>query len=82
MAGIILTYPSDTVRRRMMMTSCQDYKYDGFFDCCRKIYKTEGITSYFRGGTIMFAQSFTGAAVLFMYDKVARDLRNLANNIE
>jgi len=39
MTGIILTYPSDTVRRRMMMTACQDYKYEGFIDCCKQIYR-------------------------------------------
>lgn len=37
--AIVLTYPSDTIRRRLMMTSCQNYKYDGFFDCCKKVFK-------------------------------------------
>lgn len=31
------TYPSDTVRRRLMMTSCANYKYNGFIDCLSKI---------------------------------------------
>lgn len=26
-----LTYPTDTIRRRLMMTSCANYKYKGFF---------------------------------------------------
>jgi len=37
-AAICLTYPSDTVRRRMMLTTCQNYKYKGFFDCSHKIW--------------------------------------------
>lgn len=30
------SYPLDTVRRRMMMTSGQAVKYDGAFDCFRR----------------------------------------------
>ena len=37
-AAISLTYPSDTVRRRMMLTSCADYKYKNFVDCAKQIW--------------------------------------------
>lgn len=38
--GVTLTaglasYPLDTIRRRMMMTSGADYKYKGSFDCAK-----------------------------------------------
>ena len=36
--AIILTYPSDTVRRRMICAQNKQ-KYSGFFDCLYKIYK-------------------------------------------
>ena len=65
--AIVLTYPSDTIRRRLMMTSCQNYKYDGFIDCSKKVFKKEGIKGFFRGGSIMFFQSFAGAFILSLY---------------
>jgi len=41
-AGII-SYPLDTVRRRLMMTSGQGEKlYNGTLDCFSKIYQREG----------------------------------------
>lgn len=35
--AIVLTYPSDTIRRRLMMTTCEAYKYKGFLDCAHTI---------------------------------------------
>jgi hypothetical protein len=37
--AIILTYPSDTVRRRMICAQKKQQKYKGFFDCLLKIYQ-------------------------------------------
>lgn len=37
--AIVLTYPSDTVRRRMICAQKQEKKYKGFFDCLTKMYK-------------------------------------------
>jgi solute carrier family 25 (adenine nucleotide translocator) protein 4/5/6/31 len=34
LAGLA-TYPFDTVQRRMMMTSCQEFKYRGPFHCAK-----------------------------------------------
>lgn len=59
------------------MTACQNYKYDGFFDCWSYVYKSEGIKGFFRGGSIIFFQSFSCACILFLYDKIANDFRNL-----
>ena len=38
--AIVFTYPSDTIRRRLMMTSGKNYKYEGFLDCCIKVFKS------------------------------------------
>jgi solute carrier family 25 (mitochondrial adenine nucleotide translocator), member 4/5/6/31 len=38
--AITLNYPLDTVRRRLMMTSGHSFKYKGFLDCLKTIYKT------------------------------------------
>uniref|UniRef100_A0A803KM46 ADP/ATP translocase n=1 Tax=Chenopodium quinoa TaxID=63459 RepID=A0A803KM46_CHEQI len=38
----LASYPIDTVRRRMMMTSGEAVKYKGSFDCFKQIVKNEG----------------------------------------
>lgn len=43
------SYPLDTVRRRMMMTSGQAVKYKSSFDAFTKIVAAEGVTSLFKG---------------------------------
>ena len=47
-AGLI-SYPIDTIRRRMMMTSGQAVKYDGAIDCTRQILANEGFMSMMKG---------------------------------
>ena len=47
-AGLV-SYPIDTIRRRMMMTSGQAVKYKGSFDCTVQIIKGEGVISLFKG---------------------------------
>merc|ERR1719394_2226178 len=44
----ILSYPIDTIRRRMMMTSGAAVKYNGSLDCATQIVKNEGVTSLFK----------------------------------
>ena len=75
--AILVCYPIDTVRRRLVMTSCQNYKYGGFFDCWDYVYRTEGIKGFFRGGSIIPLQSLSCACILFLYDKIAHDFKNL-----
>ena len=38
----LFSYPIDTIRRRMMMTSGQAVKYKGSIDCAMQIMKNEG----------------------------------------
>ena len=48
-AGIV-TYPIDTIRRRLMMQSArQDVLYKNAFDCIVKIYQKEGPKAFFKG---------------------------------
>lgn len=73
--AIMFTYPSDTVRRRLMCSSNNSFKYNGFMDCSYKVYSREGLKSFFRGGPIMFFQSLSASLVLFSYDKIANDIK-------
>lgn len=68
--AIMLTYPSDTIRRRMICAQKDAKKYMGFFDCLSKVYKSEGSRSLFRGGSMIFFQSLSSSCVLYTFDKV------------
>ncbi|XP_006131864.1 ADP/ATP translocase 4 [Pelodiscus sinensis] len=67
----ILSYPFDTVRRRMMMQSGEaDRQYKGTIDCFIKIYKQEGLNAFFRGAFSNVLRGTGGALVLVLYDKI------------
>lgn len=66
------SYPLDTVRRRMMMTSGQAVKYDGALDCFRKVVAAEGIKSLFKGCGANILRGVAGAGVISLYDQLDR----------
>ncbi|KAM3412193.1 hypothetical protein ACQJBY_003706 [Aegilops geniculata] len=71
-AGLI-SYPLDTVRRRMMMQSGMEVQmYSGTLDCWRKIYKAEGVRSFYRGALSNMFRSTGAAAILVLYDEVKK----------
>lgn len=73
--SILFTYPSDTIRRRIIQTNSSSYKYNGFFDCARKICRQEGVRGLFSGGTVIFLQSVTSATIYFIIDRIIRDVK-------
>jgi len=70
-AGII-SYPFDTVRRRMMMQSGagKERLYTGTLDCWRKIAANEGPGAFFKGAFSNVLRGTGGAIVLVMYDQI------------
>jgi solute carrier family 25 (adenine nucleotide translocator) protein 4/5/6/31 len=64
----ILSYPVDTIRRRMMMTSGQAVKYKGSIDCTAQIVKSEGVASLFKGAGANILRGVAGAGVLAGFD--------------
>ncbi|XP_038648335.1 ADP/ATP translocase 4-like [Scyliorhinus canicula] len=67
----ILSYPFDTVRRRLMMQGGEAIRqYTGTFDCFTKIYKNEGIAAFFRGAFSNILRGTGGALVLVFYDEI------------
>ncbi|GAB0189378.1 ADP/ATP translocase 1 [Grus japonensis] len=73
----ILSYPFDTVRRRMMMQSGEtERQYKGTVDCFMKIYEQEGFNAFFRGAFSNILRGTGGALVLVLYDKI-KDIFNL-----
>ncbi|KAG9664660.1 ADP,ATP carrier protein, partial [Aureobasidium melanogenum] len=66
----IASYPLDTIRRRMMMTSGEAVKYNGTLDAARKIVAAEGVKSLFKGAGANILRGVAGAGVLSIYDQV------------
>jgi len=65
----LLSYPIDTIRRRMMMTSGQAVKYKGSIDCGRVIIQNEGFMSLMKGAGANVLRGVAGAGVLAGFDK-------------
>lgn len=71
-AGIV-SYPFDTVRRRMMMQAGSDKKlYAGTIDCWRKIAANEGPKAFFKGAWSNVLRGAGGAFVLVLYDEIQK----------
>jgi len=67
----IASYPLDTVRRRLMMTSgAKEKMYTGTMDCFAKIMKDEGPRAFFKGCLSNIIRGTGGALVLVFYDKI------------
>ncbi|VDK56754.1 unnamed protein product [Anisakis simplex] len=71
----ILSYPWDTVRRRMMMQSGRtDILYKNAGDCALKIIKQEGMGALFKGALSNVFRGTGGALVLAIYDEIQKYL--------
>lgn len=71
----ILSYPLDTVRRRLMMQSGRsgaEVQYTGTVDCFIKIAKNEGTKAFFKGAGSNVLRGTGGALVLVFYDKLQK----------
>jgi len=73
-AGVV-SYPFDTVRRRMMMQAGRkDILYSSTLDCWRKILKNEGGGAFFKGALTNAIRGSGGAIVLVLYDEFQKML--------
>eukprot|EP01125_Pyxidicula_operculata_P011499 TRINITY_DN3764_c0_g1_i1.p1 TRINITY_DN3764_c0_g1~~TRINITY_DN3764_c0_g1_i1.p1 ORF type:complete len:313 (+),score=72.92 TRINITY_DN3764_c0_g1_i1:1129-2067(+) len=66
----LASYPIDTIRRRMMMTSGEGVKYNGSLDCARQIMAKEGVKSMFKGAGANILRAIAGAGALSGYDQL------------
>lgn len=65
----LMSYPIDTIRRRMMMTSGSAVKYKGAIDCGVQVLKNEGFMSLMKGAGANILRGVAGAGVLAGFDK-------------
>jgi len=68
----LASYPIDTVRRRMMMTSGGGVKYSGSIDCAQQVIKNEGFMSLMKGAGANILRGVAGAGVLAGSDVVKK----------
>jgi len=66
----LASYPVDTIRRRMMMTSGEAVKYKSSLHAATIIIKQEGWRSLFKGAGANILRAIAGAGVLAGYDKL------------
>ncbi|MBA0568230.1 hypothetical protein Golob_005737 [Gossypium lobatum] len=72
----LLSYPLDTVRRRMMMQSgLEQPMYHSTLHCWKTIYRTEGVSSFYRGALSNIFRSTGAAAILVLYDEVKKFMK-------
>jgi len=69
-AAGVASYPIDTIRRRMMMTSGEAVKYSSSLDCAAQVVKNEGVKSLFKGCGANILRAIAGAGALSGYDQV------------
>lgn len=79
-ASGIISYPIDTIRRRMMMTSGQAVKYNGSLDCFTTVLKTEGVMSFFNGAGANILRGVAGAGVLAGFDVIKKAYIDMRTN--
>jgi len=66
----LASYPLDTVRRRMMMTSGEAVKYKSSIHAMSQIAAKEGLGSFFKGAGANILRAIAGAGVLAGYDQL------------
>jgi solute carrier family 25 (adenine nucleotide translocator) protein 4/5/6/31 len=70
LAGLA-SYPIDTIRRRMMMTSGDaTLQYKNSMECAKVIMSNEGFKSFFKGAGANILRGIAGAGVLAGFDTV------------
>jgi len=69
----LISYPLDTIRRRLMMQSGRtDIIYSGTVDCAKKILKNEGYTAFFKGNLSNVFRSVGSSLVLVLFDEMKK----------
>lgn len=69
----LISYPFDTVRRRMMMQSgkkAAEIQYTGTMDCFAKIFKNEGPKAFYKGALSNIFRGVGASLVLVLYDEM------------
>ena len=73
-----ISYPIDTIRRRLMVESGKHYddkKYVNAWDCIKFIYKENGYKGFYKGIYANFFRSISSSLVLVLYDEINKFMK-------
>ena len=75
-SSVSITYPTDLIRRRLQLQGFDSSvpKYDGIWDCIKKIGKTDGIGGYYRGIIPCYIKIFPAVAIQFYVMEILYEL--------
>ena len=64
---ISITYPTDLIRRRLQLQGFDKSvpKYNGIFDCCKIIFKHDGIKGFYKGLSATYVKTGPAVAIQF-----------------
>jgi len=68
--SMFLVSPLQTVIRRMMMTSGHSFKYGGYIDCAKQIFKQDKIKGFYRGGTMIPFEGIMVGVMFTLFDRI------------
>jgi len=68
-----IAYPTDTVKRMLMLQSTRkEVMYTGIIDCCKKLYAKEGLPGFWKGNLSNMMRSAGSSICLVLYDELKR----------
>lgn len=68
-----MSYPGDTLKRKMMMQSLKAEKmYDSTWDCIKKTYKREGLHGFWKGAYSNILRGIGSSICLVLYDEIQK----------
>ena len=72
----VLTYPNDTLRRRLQMDGVNGARpqYRGYMDCARQLMRQEGMAGIYRGLALCCLRSVPNTGVQFAVYEACKDL--------
>jgi solute carrier family 25 (mitochondrial adenine nucleotide translocator), member 4/5/6/31 len=65
-----LTYPIDTIRRRMLVSLTGPHPYQSAIECTREIISTEGVTSLWRGAGVNVVRAQFSSLAIVLFDQI------------
>jgi len=68
-----IAYPTDTVKRMLMLQSTRkEVMYTGIVDCVKKLYQKEGLAGFWKGNLSNMMRSAGSSICLVLYDELKR----------
>lgn len=66
-----LSYPGDTVKRKMFMQAAKETKeYNGMIDCFVKVYRKDGLHGLWKGAYSNILRGVGSSLCLILYDEI------------